>query len=240
MKTLVVTGAASGIGLDVAKRSARDGWRVVLLDHDAASVVAAAAQLECEHVVADITDPDCLAATFAAIGDRHGGINGLVNSAGLTRTGPTAELSIADWRSVVDVNLSGTFYACRMAVAHMPPESSIVNLTSIAAVRALPGRAAYTATKFGVLGLTRVLAVEWAPLQIRVNAVGPAWTRTPFFDALVDEGKVDELDLIRRVPMGRLAEVSDVSAAVAFLLSSESGFVTGQTLYVDGGYTWNG
>ena len=122
----------------------------------------------------------------------------------------------------------------------MPPGSAIVNLTSIASVRALPGRAAYTATKFGVVGLTRVLAVEWAASQIRVNAVGPTWTKTPLFDALVDQGKVDEGRLTRRIPMGRLAEVSDVSAAISYLLSPDAAFVTGQTLYVDGGYTWNG
>lgn len=240
MRTVVVTGAASGIGLDVARRSCRDGWQVVILDRDERSAQTASAGLGCDHVVADVTDPEQLAAAFATVRRRYGRIGGLVNSAGLTRTGPTAQSSIADWKSVIDVNLSGTFYSCRMAVEHMRSDSSIVNLTSIASVRALPGRAAYTATKFGVVGLTRVLAVEWASLGIRVNAVGPAWTKTPLFDALVDQGKVDEEDLVGRVPMGRLAEVSDISAAIAFLLSSDASFVTGQTLYVDGGYTWNG
>ncbi len=240
MKTVVVTGGASGIGLDVARRSQRDGWQVVLLDHDKQATSTRAAQLGCDHVVADVTEPDELTTSFTEITGRYGHIDALVNSAGMTRTAASAELAIADWKRVVDVNLSGTFYSCRAAVEHMRPGSAIVNLTSIASVRALPGRAAYTATKFGVVGLTRVLAVEWAALQIRVNAVGPAWTRTPLFDALVDQDKVDEGDLTRRIPMGRLAEVSDVSAAIAYLLSTDAAFVTGQTLYVDGGYTWNG
>ena len=162
MKTVVVTGGASGIGLDVARRSRRDGWQVVLLDRDEPATSTTATELGCDHVVADVTEPDDLATVFAEIAARFGQVDGLVNSAGITRTGASADLPIADWKRVVDVNLSGTFYACRAAVEHMPPGSAIVNLTSIASVRALPGRAAYTATKFGVVGLTRVLAVEWA------------------------------------------------------------------------------
>jgi NAD(P)-dependent dehydrogenase (short-subunit alcohol dehydrogenase family) len=240
VRTLVVTGGANGIGLGVAARSARDGWNVVLLDHDAAAVGAAAGELGCDHVIADVTDPAALEEAFAALADRYGRIDGLVNSAGITRTGPTATLDVEDWRRVVDVNLSGTFYACRMAVGHMPTGGAIVNLASIAAVRALPGRAAYTATKFGVVGLTRVLAVEWAASGVRVNAVGPTWTRTPLLDDLIDQGKVDEVDLADRMPMGRLGDVSDAAGAVAFLLSPDAAFITGQTLFVDGGYTWSG
>ncbi|MFF0400158.1 SDR family NAD(P)-dependent oxidoreductase [Streptomyces sp. NPDC005248] len=240
MRTVVITGGAKGIGRGVAERLHRDGANAVLVDRDEAAVAAAAKGIGCTHEVANVTDADGLADMFQRVADRYDGIDGLVNSAGLTRTGPTATLPLDDWQQVIDVNLTGTFYSCRLAVEHLVPGASIVNVASIAAVRALPERAAYTATKFGVVGLTRVLAVEWAERQIRVNAVGPTWTKTQLIDDLVDQGKLDESELAAKMPMGRLAEAADIAGAVSFLLSDDARFVTGQTLFVDGGYTWNG
>ncbi|MGW3690048.1 SDR family NAD(P)-dependent oxidoreductase [Streptomyces sp. NPDC005125] len=240
MRTVVITGGAKGIGRGVAERLHRDGANAVLVDRDEAAVAAAAKEIGCAHEVANVTDADGLADMFQRVADRYDGIDGLVNSAGLTRTGPTATLPLDDWQQVIDVNLTGTFYSCRLAVEHLVPGASIVNVASIAAVRALPERAAYTATKFGVVGLTRVLAVEWAERQIRVNAVGPTWTKTQLIDDLVDQGKLDESELAAKMPMGRLAEAADIAGAVSFLLSDDARFVTGQTLFVDGGYTWNG
>ncbi|MET7842225.1 SDR family oxidoreductase [Streptomyces sp. NPDC005356] len=240
MRTVVITGGAKGIGRGVAERLHRDGENAILVDRDEAAVAAAAKEIGCAHEVANVTDADGLADMFQRVADRYDGIDGLVNSAGLTRTGPTATLPLDDWQQVIDVNLTGTFYSCRLAVEHLVPGASIVNVASIAAVRALPERAAYTATKFGVVGLTRVLAVEWAERQVRVNAVGPTWTKTQLIDDLVDQGKLDESELAAKMPMGRLAEPADIAGAVSFLLSDDARFVTGQTLFVDGGYTWSG
>jgi NAD(P)-dependent dehydrogenase (short-subunit alcohol dehydrogenase family) len=241
MRTVVITGGAAGLGRGIAQRLREDAWRVVLLDLNADAVAATAKELACEGTVGDVTDPATLSEAFDNIVERFGEIHGLVNSAGLTRTGPSAELSTPDWRLVIDVDLSGTFYACQAAVRHMRQGASIVNLASIAGVRALPGRAAYSAAKAGVVGLTKVLGVEWAPLGIRVNAVGPAWADTELLRGMIGKGALSEQGVVDKIPMGRLCAVDDVASATAFLLSDrDSPYITGQTLYIDGGYTWAG
>jgi len=238
MKHAVVTGGAKGIGLGVVRELAREGWQCVILDVDPV-VQRVADELGAACVVADVTRPEELRRAFAAVAERFGPIHGLVNSAGINRTGPSDQLAIVDWERVIDIDLSGTFYACQAAYPHMAPGSAIVNLASVLATRALPGRVAYAAAKHGVVGITRVLAVEWAARPIRVNAVGPSWTDTPLIRDQLAAGTLD-LEVLDRVPMGRLAQVEDVVGAIAFLLSDKASFITGQTLYVDGGYTWAG
>lgn len=239
MSVTVVTGGGKGIGLGVVEALREQDASVAIFDADPAVDVLAKDLGAVFHAV-DVTQPDALATAFASVRSELGPITGLVNSAGLTRTAPSEVLAPSDWQKVIDVDLSGTFYACQAAYEHFAAGASIVNIASIAATRALPGRVAYTAAKFGVVGLTRVLAVEWADRPIRVNAIGPAWTQTPFLDDLVAAGKVDPQALEAKIPMGRLAQVGDVVDAVMFLIGPTSGFITGQTLYVDGGYTWAG
>jgi NAD(P)-dependent dehydrogenase (short-subunit alcohol dehydrogenase family) len=238
MKHAVVTGGAKGIGLGVVRQLAREGWRCSILDTDPVGQ-GVADELGGAFVQADVTRPDELGRAFAGLAERFGPIDGLVNSAGINRTGPSAELPVEDWRQVIDIDLSGTFYSCQAAFPHMGHGSAIVNLASVLAIRGLPGRVAYAAAKHGVVGITRVLAVEWAGLGIRVNAVGPSWTDTPLIRDQVAAGKLD-LEVLDRVPMGRLARVEDVVGAISFLLGDSASFITGQTLYVDGGYTWAG
>jgi NAD(P)-dependent dehydrogenase (short-subunit alcohol dehydrogenase family) len=198
-----------------------------------------AEEMGCDFAEVDVTDPMALRRAFAGVAGRSGPLHGLVNSAGINRTGPSADLPLEDWRRVIDVDLSGTFYACQAAYPHLEPGSAIVNLASIFAMRALPGRVAYAAAKHGVVGITRVLAVEWADRPIRVNAVAPSWTDTPLIRAQETAGTID-LGVLEHVPFRRLARVEDVAGAIAFLLGDKAAFITGQTLYVDGGYTWAG
>lgn len=240
MGATIVTGGLMGIGRGVTERLRGQGAQLVVADtrpRDQADQLLVAG---CDYVQVDVAEPGSLDERYKQVALKYGSIDGLVNSAGLTRTGPSDKVSNDDWRKVIDVDLSGTFYSCRAAFPYMKHGSAVVNVASIASTRALPGRAAYTAAKFGVVGVTRVLAVEWALNGIRVNAVGPSWTETPLLQNLFESGALQKDSLVDMVPMKRLCTVEDVANAVAFLVSDQAGFITGQTLYVDGGYTWAG
>jgi NAD(P)-dependent dehydrogenase (short-subunit alcohol dehydrogenase family) len=237
MGVTLVTGAASGIGRGIAEHLSHEGRRVVVIDIDAVGGTQVADSIGGIFARVDITDADAVIATYGRISEQYGPFDALVNSAGgLSTMDPSATLAPSDWDRVVAVNLSGTFYSCRAAVAHMPPGAAILNVASIAAVRALPRRVAYCASKAGIVSLTTVLAVEWASLGIRVNAIGPTWVRTPLMDASPGL-RLDEVELASRMPMNRLAEVEDIVGAASFLLSPAAGLVTGQTLYIDAGFT---
>lgn len=238
MSTIVVTGGGKGIGLGVATAARATGADVAVFDSDPGTREAAE-EIGATFWDVDVTDPSSLSAAFQGVAEAGGPIRGLVNGAGLTRTAPSTELSAEDWRLVLEVDLTGTFFSCQAAFPHMEPGGSIVNLASVMSVRAHPRRAAYTAAKYGVVGVTRVLAVEWAH-RARVNAVGPSWTDTPMLRGLIAEGKLERDDLVSRVPMQRLGTVDDIVKPIMFLLGDESEFVTGQVLYIDGGYTWAG
>jgi len=153
----------------------------------------------------------------------------------------TSRMKLETWDLVVSTHLTGSFLCCRAAVPTMELRGgAIVNVSSVAALQGLPGRAPYSAAKAGLLGLTRSLAVELAPSGIRVNAVAPGHTRTSMAERAFADGVLSEADIVQRVPMGRLAHPSEIADVIAFLAGPRSSYVTGQCLVVDGGWAVQG
>lgn len=233
----IVTGGASGIGRAVALTFAAAGAKVVVVDaHEkAASQVADEIGPSGQAVVVDVRDADAVERAFADISLRYGHIDVLFNNAGINRRHPSLEFPLDDWNAVVAVNMTGMFLCARAAVRHMRRGGRIVNTASILGLSGgwYPN-IAYQATKGAVVNMTRSWAIEWAPLQIRVNAVAPGLVRTPFIAGLTEQpGLVAKFEQL--TPLGRLAEVDDMTGPVLFLASPASAMVTGHVLAVDGG-----
>ncbi|MGH6704841.1 MAG: SDR family NAD(P)-dependent oxidoreductase [Bradyrhizobium sp.] len=238
-KVALVTGAARGIGLAVAKRFLADGWRVALLDieHDLLrGAVAGLANpdstmaLEC-----DVSDADAVAAAITAMSRRFGRLDALVNNAGIAVFAPLLETSNQDWSRILAVNLTGPFLCTKAATPLMREHGgAIVNVTSISAVRASTLRSAYGTSKAGLAHLTKQLAVELASLGIRVNGVAPGPVETAMAKAVhTAEIRADYHDAI---PLNRYGLEEELAEAVFFLCSDRSSYITGQILAVDGGF----
>ena len=174
-----------------------------------------------------------------AVVARHGTVDILVNCAGTAKRAPALEQAEADWEYMIELNLRGTAWACRAVapVMRRAGRGRIVNITSIGAEFGLVNRAAYCATKGGVAQLTRCLALEWGPHGITVNAVGPGVTVTPLVRPFLDANPGKEELMNRKIPLGRLGKPDDMAGAVVFLASDLAAYITGQTIYVDGGWS---
>ena len=241
-KVILIFGGAGGIGAEAGARLALGGARVVIADLDAAQAQAKAAGIvagggRAIGVACDITNPAlCESAAQAAI-DQFGQLDGVVNCAGISKPHDSISLPPADWARMVDVQLNGAFYAAQACAKHMwATGGAMVFITSTNAEAAFPRRAAYCSAKAGVAMLTKVLAIEWAEKGIRVNAVGPAYVATEMTQRNIAAGNINETQIKARIPLGRLAQPGDVADAVAFLLSDQAAFITGHSLYVDGGW----
>lgn len=261
-KTALITGAARGLGLQIARRMADEGARVIVNDLNLSAARAGADQVGGEALACDVADPASVRSMFGALAEITTGLDVLVNNAGISGIegdnaareriarraeamergeapddaldGGITDISDEQWRRMFAVHMDGTFHCCREAVPLMRARGSgsIINMGSIMGTFGRGGGTAYCAAKAAILGFTRALAHELAPHDIRVNALAPGWIKTDMTDPLKPLHPMLEM----QTPLGRLGEPDDIAWAAVYLASDEAGFVTGQTLSPNGGW----
>jgi NAD(P)-dependent dehydrogenase (short-subunit alcohol dehydrogenase family) len=241
-KVAIITGAARGIGRACAERFAREGAKIVVADIDQARGQETASALsdggtESLFVACDVGDSDQVAALIAASEDAFGGIDVLVNSAGILQNIDFLDVTEQDFDRVLRVNLKGPLLVGQAVARQMIDQGrggAIVNLSSVGALLAAPFQAAYNISKGGVAQLTRVMALSLAPHGIRVNAIGPGTIGTEMTNELLADEALRSR-ILSRTPLGRVGEPAEVAAIAVFLASDEASYITGQTVYCDGG-----
>ena len=234
----VITGGASGLGKAAAARIVAEGGQVSLWDLNAETLSAAADEIGAAHTVAlDVSDPDAVADAARAAKEALGGLDILIASAGITgATVPVKDFPIDSWRRVIDINLNGVFYCCRAVVPYLLENGygRIVNVASVAGKEGNPNASAYSASKAGVIGLTKSLGKELATSGVIVNSLTPATFESPIL-AQMPQSQVDYMR--SKIPMGRLGEVDESAAMVCFMASEECSFTTASTFDTSGGRT---
>jgi glucose 1-dehydrogenase len=245
-KTAVITGGGAGNGRAMAVRFAEEGANVVVGDLDEAGLAETVRLVEqkdgsAASVVANATSREDTQRLVDAAVDRYGRVDVMVANAGITNSAPFLEMDDATWQSVIDVNLTGVFLSGQIAARQMVAQGgggSVINIASIMAIQGAGGASNYCAAKAGVVSLTKSAALALAPHGVRVNAIGPGFIETAMTAGLREEPATRQ-NLLQQTPMNSFGEPVDVANAALFLACEESKFMTGQTLYPDGGYLLN-
>ena len=240
-KHILVTGGASGIGAGIARRLADEGAVVTVLDLDPVGP----GETDIGSVVGSVADEPMVREAVLATSDPEGRLHGVVNNAGIMVGASVEQQTLDDWHRMLDVNVAGYMLAAKHAFGPMRAAGggSIVNCASIMAYNSGPGQLAYSASKAAVLGMTRGIAMDGAPDGIRCNAVCPGTIETPMYERYIaakDDPEAEHRRHIEMYPLGRIGQPSDVAGLVAFLLSDDAAWITGQDFIVDGGYLAQG
>jgi gluconate 5-dehydrogenase len=239
-KVAVVTGASRGIGGSLASALAHAGAAVALLGRDAWALAATQAALASQgctvmHTAADVSDNSSIDAAFDTVLRSLSRIDILINNAGIEE--PCASLDVSEtlWDRIVDTNLKGAFFCAQAAARRMTGGGSILNVCSLTSEVGIAGAAPYGASKSGLAGLTRTLATEWAAQGIRVNGIGPGYFRTALTESFYQDEQWQR-DMLQKIPQRRFGRLDDLGGAAVFLCSDAAAYITGQILYIDGGY----
>lgn len=237
-KVAIVTGGARGIGAAIAEEMVAKGAAVASFDLIGPDE-ARDGVLDLE---VDVADADSVQTATVDVVDRYGRIDVLFNNAGIQRAAPTHMMDPEIWNLVVGIHLGGMFHCSAAAIPEMRKVGggAIVSTASAAGIVGIPGRAPYSAAKAGIMGLTRSLAVEVAPHNIRVNAIAPGFTLTPLVQQALDDGSLTEDWMLLEVPLDRIAEAVEIARPAVFLAGDDASYITGQCLVVDGGWTVQG
>lgn len=236
----IVTGASRGIGQELAVALARAGADVAITARDPASLESCATAIaklgrKAIPLALDVRDVSRLRSVVATAAERLGGMTILVNNAGVEEVKPSLAVTEEIWDKIVDTNLKGAFFCAQAAVTHMTDGGSIINLCSLTTEVGIPTAVPYGSSKTGLLGMTRALAAEWAPLAIRVNAIAPGYFRTAMTEVFYADDSWQQA-MRAKIPMGRFGNLSDLDGITIFLASRASSYVTGQCFPVDGGF----
>lgn len=245
-RVAVITGGAQGIGRCTAELLAEQGYRIAIIDQQQPTATISsieAAGGTAKSFAGDITQDSTVAAFADQVLAQHSRVDVLVNNAGISHISPAEHTTPADYRRVLEVNLVAPFLLAQAFGKYMleAGQGSIINVASVAGLLGISDRAAYNASKAGLIGLTRTLAAEWGGRGVRVNAVCPGWVKTEMDAADQARGTYTDADITSRIPMGRFATPDDIARAIAFLAdATQSSFINGHALSVDGGWATDG
>ena len=246
-KVVLITGGASGLGLAGAHAFAKEGAIVVVADLNEAVSESVAAQLEQQYfgsqhlgISCDVADEGQVNRVVGAVIEKYGRIDVLVNCAGIAdQAKPTIEQDVAVFRRLIDIHLTGTYMMTKNCAKQMIAQGkgSVINISSIAGISGLTLRNGYSAAKAGISMITRTMGCEWAAAGVRVNAIAPGYILTPLVQNVIAQGRLDQREIERHTPMGRLGAPEDIAKVMLFLASDQASYMTGVTVPVDGGYT---